>query len=164
MVVLCKHKRLLARRIYSSERPQDLPRCGYFASRDKERKLCWRLVVLVVLDRCADLGGGGSRQPAGVKEEESGIGSRGKEERAELAVGETAKKTGLRKFKNNVTQWRYERQKVCGDAFILHRVSACCKRKRQSVIKESNVRFYHSYLSHRFASRRAKFFYQILLL
>lgn len=85
--------------------------------------------------------------------------------KSRLAVGETAKKTGLIKFKNNVTQWRYERQKVCGDAFILHRLSACCKRKRQSVTKKNQtLDSAHPCRSHRFASRRAKFFYQTLFL
>ena len=32
-VVLCRHKRLLARRTYSSECPPDIPRLGLIASR-----------------------------------------------------------------------------------------------------------------------------------
>lgn len=39
-----------------------------------------------------------------VTKADPGIKCQGKEERAGLEVGETAKKTGLIKFKNNVTQ------------------------------------------------------------
>ena len=77
-------------RIRSGVIDEESPDC----SPDKERKLCWRLVVLVVLDRCADLGGVECRQPAGVKEEESGIGSRVKEERPDWQSGKLPRKQG----------------------------------------------------------------------
>ena len=52
-VVQCRHKRLLARRTYSSERPLDLLRCGCFASHTEITEITERrLFQVTIIDDC----------------------------------------------------------------------------------------------------------------